>query len=64
MSRVYQRLHDQYGPIVRVGPNVVDINMIELVKPVYQDIKGEWKKVRTSQVMKLGVTGVSTQQLN
>lgn len=42
---VYQKLHEIYGPIVRVGPNALDIVSPELVKPAVNDIKGDWNKV-------------------
>lgn len=41
---VYQKLHEKYGHIVRVGPNVVDVDLPELVKPVLCEIKGDWRK--------------------
>lgn len=42
---MYQKLHEMYGPIVRVGPNALDIVSPELVKPAFNDIKGAWNKV-------------------
>lgn len=45
---VYQKLHEKYGHIVRVGPNVVDVDLPELVKPVLCEIKGDWRKVSSS----------------
>lgn len=42
---VYQKLHERYGHVVRVGPNVVDVDLPELVKPAFAEIKGDWKKV-------------------
>ncbi|ROV94565.1 hypothetical protein VMCG_08146 [Cytospora schulzeri] len=41
---VYQKLHERHGHIVRVGPNVVDVDLPELVKPVFGEVKGDWKK--------------------
>ncbi|KUI60571.1 Pisatin demethylase [Cytospora mali] len=41
---VYQQLHEKYGHSVRVGPNVVDVDLPELVKPIFHDIKGDWRK--------------------
>lgn len=38
-----QKLHEQYGPIVRIGPNLLDLDMPELVKTIF-NIKGDWKK--------------------
>lgn len=40
-------LHKEYGPIVRIGPNVIDVDYPELIKTVF-NIKGDWKKVRRS----------------
>lgn len=45
MHLVYQKLHEKYGPIIRVGPNVLDIVSPELVKPAFNDIRSEWSKV-------------------
>ncbi|KAL2292125.1 hypothetical protein FJTKL_10773 [Diaporthe vaccinii] len=41
---VYQELHRKYGPIVRVGPNVLDVDLPEIIKPAFNDIKGDWQK--------------------
>ncbi|KAK4173399.1 cytochrome P450 [Triangularia setosa] len=41
------RLHKTYGPVVRIGPNTVDIDYPELVKVVFGTTtkqKAEWKK--------------------
>lgn len=55
---VYQELHKKYGPIVRVGPNVLDVDLPEIVKPAFNDIKSDWRKVRTHFFMRTIVTGV------
>ncbi|KAK0667912.1 cytochrome P450 [Cercophora samala] len=41
------RLHKRYGPVVRIGPNTVDIDYPELIKVVFGTTtkqKAEWKK--------------------
>jgi len=39
-------LHKRYGPVVRVGPNIINVDYPELIKTVFST-KGDWKKVRT-----------------
>lgn len=41
---VVEALHKKYGPVVRIGPNVLDLDYPELVKKIY-NIKGDWLKV-------------------
>jgi len=36
-------LHKKYGPVVRVAPNVLDIDYPDLIKSVF-NIKGDWRK--------------------
>ncbi|KAK1756492.1 cytochrome P450 [Echria macrotheca] len=36
-------LHKKYGPVVRIGPNALDVDYPELIKTVF-NIKGDWKK--------------------
>lgn len=55
---VYQELHKKYGPIVRVGPNVLDVDLPEIVKPAFNDIKSDWRKVRTPLFVLFMVTEV------
>ncbi|KAL0939605.1 benzoate 4-monooxygenase cytochrome p450 [Colletotrichum truncatum] len=38
-----KRLHEKYGPIVRLGPNLLDIDMPELIKVIYST-DGKWTK--------------------
>ncbi|KAL3293974.1 benzoate 4-monooxygenase cytochrome p450 [Colletotrichum asianum] len=38
-----KKLHDKYGPIVRLGPNLLDIDIPELIKIVY-GTDGKWSK--------------------
>lgn len=39
-----QRLHDKHGPVVRIAPNLLDIDDPEIIKDVYSQ-KNEWLKV-------------------
>ena len=41
---VVEELHKKYGPVVRIGPNVLDLDYPELTKKIY-NIKGDWLKV-------------------
>ncbi|KEF58091.1 uncharacterized protein A1O9_06014 [Exophiala aquamarina CBS 119918] len=38
-----KRLHDQYGPVVRIGPNLLDLDYPELIKTLYST-DGKWRK--------------------
>ncbi|KAK2049719.1 cytochrome P450 [Colletotrichum somersetense] len=38
-----KRLHEKHGPVVRLGPNLLDIDFPELVKVIY-GTDGKWKK--------------------
>lgn len=44
---VIHELHKKYGPVVRIGPNVLDLDIPELIKTVY-NIKSEYLKVGLS----------------
>lgn len=39
-----QKLHQKYGPIVRIAPNVLDLDIPDLIKTIY-NFGGDWKKV-------------------
>lgn len=39
-----QELHDKYGPVVRIGPNLLDLDYPELIKTLY-GTDGKWRKV-------------------
>lgn len=39
-----KKLHEQYGPIVRTGLNMLDLNFPSLVRTVY-NTNGQWLKV-------------------
>ncbi|KAK3987511.1 cytochrome P450 [Cladorrhinum sp. PSN332] len=43
---VTQDLHSKYGPVVRIAPNVLDVDYPELLKVVF-GIKGEWRKTES-----------------
>lgn len=38
-----KRLHDKYGPVVRIGPNLLDLDYPELSKVLY-GTDGKWRK--------------------
>ncbi|KAK4671880.1 hypothetical protein QC764_609560 [Podospora pseudoanserina] len=38
-----KRLHDRYGPVVRIGPNLLDLDYPELSKVLY-GTDGKWRK--------------------
>ncbi|KAK8062863.1 cytochrome P450 [Apiospora hydei] len=40
---VIHELHRKYGPIVRLGPNILDLDVPELVK-IFYSTKAQWKK--------------------
>ena len=37
-------MHEKYGPVVRIGPNVLSLNYPELISTIY-DTKGNYQKV-------------------
>lgn len=39
-----KRLHEKYGPVVRIGPNLLDLDYPELSKVLY-GTDGKWRKV-------------------
>lgn len=41
---VLEKLHRQYGPIVRITPSIIDVDIPELIKTIFS-IKGDWLKV-------------------
>lgn len=41
---VHRQLHDQYGPIVRLGPNSVSLSDPKIIRTLYT-IKGDYLKV-------------------
>ncbi|KAF4967126.1 hypothetical protein FSARC_5287 [Fusarium sarcochroum] len=42
---VLERLHKKYGPIVRIGPNFVDIDKPEIIPNVFA-LKEDWQKTK------------------
>ena len=42
-----KKLHDQYGPVVRIGPNLLDLDYAELIRTIYST-DGKWRKVQQS----------------
>ena len=42
-----KKLHEKYGPIVRIGPNLLDLDYPELIKTIYST-DGKWRKVGAS----------------
>ncbi len=40
-----KKLHDKHGPVVRIGPNLLDLDYPELIKTVYGTDES-WLKVR------------------
>ncbi|KAI8716325.1 hypothetical protein NCS52_00925700 [Fusarium sp. LHS14.1] len=56
-ARYVHHLHDHYGPIVRVGPNEVDISDISAVKEIHS-VKGGYKKSRFYELLVPGTTNV------
>ncbi|KAK8119093.1 benzoate 4-monooxygenase cytochrome [Apiospora kogelbergensis] len=51
------QLHDEYGPIVRIGPNEVSIKDAAAMQRMYS-IKGEFPKAWIYQILVLGVESV------
>jgi hypothetical protein len=39
-----KKLHERYGPVVRIGPNLLDLDHPELIKILY-GTDGKWRKV-------------------
>ncbi|KAK3353366.1 cytochrome P450 [Lasiosphaeria hispida] len=40
---VIKKLHEKYGPVVRIGPNTLDLDYPELIKTIY-GTDGKWHK--------------------
>ena len=45
---VLKKLHEKYGPVVRIGPNLLDLDLPELSRTVY-NTDGKWKKTNFYQ---------------
>ncbi len=39
-----KKLHEKFGPVVRIGPNLLDLDYPELIKTLYST-DGKWHKV-------------------
>lgn len=66
MHTITQKMHEKYGPVVRMAPNVIDLdydNSAALIKTCF-DAKGVWRKVRrfshSKSFFHLGVTHGTT----
>ncbi|RYC62526.1 hypothetical protein CHU98_g3685 [Xylaria longipes] len=57
-----RELHDRYGPIVRIGPNLLDIDMPEVIKTVYGS-DTNWRKTEFYQNNSAVIDGKITYQL-
>ena len=42
-----KNLHEKYGPIVRIGPNLLDLDFPELSRVIY-NTDGKWVKVSST----------------
>lgn len=47
MHVVSKKLHDKYGPVVRMAPNYLDVDYSSLIKTCF-DVQGVWQKVSIS----------------
>lgn len=46
---VVHNLHKKYGPVVRIAPGVLDLDLPDLVRTIY-NAKGDFRKVSRSMV--------------
>jgi hypothetical protein len=51
MHLISKKLHDQYGPVVRMAPNYIDVDYSSLIKTCF-DVQGIWQKVRKNRFLK------------
>ncbi|KAK3336366.1 cytochrome P450 [Cercophora scortea] len=47
-AQTMEKLHEKYGPVVRLGPNLLDLDLPELSRVVYST-DGKWKKTTMYQ---------------
>lgn len=40
-----KRLHEKYGPIVRIAPHIIDLDIPEMIQSIF-NTKADWLKVR------------------
>ncbi|KAB5576281.1 cytochrome protein [Coniochaeta sp. 2T2.1] len=59
---VLERLHRRYGPVVRIGPNVLDLDSPEVIKTVF-NTKGDWKKTDYYHASSIMVEGLNVYNL-
>lgn len=43
-----KKLHEKHGPVVRLGPNMLDLDIPELIRTIYA-VDDRWTKVSVSQ---------------
>lgn len=53
---VSDTLHQRYGPIVCIGPDIIDVADPEMLKTVFNQTRSDWKKVRMSPPVVKGST--------
>jgi len=58
MHLVSKKLHEQYGPVVRMAPNYLDVDYSSLIKTCF-DVQGVWQKVRRDKIVKSGYMGLT-----
>ncbi|EFX04226.1 benzoate 4-monooxygenase cytochrome p450 [Grosmannia clavigera kw1407] len=54
-----KRLHEKYGPVVRIGPNLLDLDYPELIQTLYST-DGKWNKTEFYQSLSVVVDGKIT----
>ncbi|EAQ87743.1 hypothetical protein CHGG_04362 [Chaetomium globosum CBS 148.51] len=54
-----KKLHDKYGPVVRIGPNLLDLDYPELIKTIYST-DGKWLKTQYYENNSAMVNGKQT----
>ncbi|KAK3294499.1 cytochrome P450 [Chaetomium fimeti] len=54
-----KKLHEQYGPVVRIGPNLLDLDYPELIKTIYTT-DGKWRKTEFYENNSAMVNGKQT----
>jgi hypothetical protein len=55
-----KELHEKHGPVVRIGPNTLDLDFPQLIKTVY-GTDGKWRKVIFNLI---SLISLSTQKTN
>jgi hypothetical protein len=53
-----KKLHQQYGPVVRLGPNLLDLDYPELIKTLY-NADAKWLKVYYRQYLTVTFTTIA-----